>query len=311
MKPVLEVRQLSITFTRYMSGLKQQQLTAVRSLDLAVDAGEITAVIGASGSGKSLLAHAILGILPSNAHAEGTLLYNGQPLNKRRQKALRGKQIVLVPQSVSYLNPLMPVGKQVRSSVEQQRHDALAKQKQAFRSLKLDERVERMYPFELSGGMARRVLLSTAFVTDANLVVADEPTPGMDEADVLGALWHLRQMADHGSAVLLITHDIASALSVADKIVVFYAGTTVEIAVRDDFAGDGQRLRHPYTRALWRALPQNEFEPLKENIPPKSLDNHTGCPFVSRCAMATEQCAVQQPSLKPLRDGMVRCIHAT
>lgn len=317
--PVLEVSQFSITFTRYVNGLHQQQITAARCLDLTVEEGEVTAVIGASGSGKSLLAHAVLGILPRHAHAAGTLLYKGEPLTKRRQQALRGKEIVLVPQSVTYLNPLMQVGKQVRDAAHSKRKVAVAKQRQAFAMFHLDERTERMYPFELSGGMARRVLLSTAVVADAKLIIADEPTPGLGEKEVQEALQYLRLMADNGSAVLLITHDIESALTIADKLVVFYAGTTVEIAGKEDFTGDGEQLRHPYSRALWRALPQNQFQPLDELTLRGKQSNYqlqhsaksmAGCVFASNCPLVTEQCLVQQPQLQALRGGTVRCFHA-
>ena len=117
--PILEVENLSISFQQYEAGFKQKNLKVISSLHVTLEEGEILAVVGASGSGKSLLAHAILGILPSSANVSGTIKYDGEALTNERQKALRGKEIALVPQSVNYLDPLMRVGKQVRTAVKQ------------------------------------------------------------------------------------------------------------------------------------------------------------------------------------------------
>ena len=112
--PVLEIRGLKISFKQYEKGFRQTQLDVIRNLDVAVKPGEIVAIVGSSGSGKSLLAHAVLGILPYNASQGGEILYNGEPLTKKRVEKLRGEEIVLVPQSLSYLDPLMKTGKQIR-----------------------------------------------------------------------------------------------------------------------------------------------------------------------------------------------------
>ena len=113
-EPILEVKHLSITFTQYDAGTRQRQLAVIRDLSLAIGAGQVTAVVGSSGSGKSLLAHGILGILPYNSATEGAILYRGETLTQKRAEALRGREIVLVPQGVTYLDPLMTVGPQVR-----------------------------------------------------------------------------------------------------------------------------------------------------------------------------------------------------
>ena len=306
--PILEVENLSISFKQYTTGLKQKNHTVISSLNVTLEAGEILAVVGASGSGKSLLAHAILGILPSNANMSGTINYDGEELSVDRQTTLRGKEISLVPQSVNYLDPLMRVGNQVRTSVNQ--GDAVAAQREVFERYRLGQDVENMYPFQLSGGMARRTLLSTAMVSGAKVIIADEPTPGLDPVVIKEALNNFREFADNGCAVMLITHDINSALTIADKIAVFYAGTTVEVAPVENFAGDGEALRHPYSRALWRALPQNEFIPMPGSQPhPSALP--PGCLFEPRCEKATLECRQAQPEIRKLRSGMVRCIHAT
>lgn len=306
--PVLEVQDLSIAFIQYTKGLHQRVLQVITNLDVAINQGEILAVVGSSGSGKSLLAHAILGILPRNARVSGKIHYSGRELTPDLQDALRGKKISLIPQSVGYLDPLMRVGAQVRSSVFKQ--DARKIQREAFKQYDLGPQVEKQYPFQLSGGMARRVLVATAVVSGAELLIADEPTPGLHPELVHEALNHLRELADEGRAVMLITHDIETALSVADKIAVFYAGATVEIAPVADFAGEGRNLRHPYTKALWQALPQNGFLPIPGFQPtPNSLPE--GCLFEPRCSWKTSLCRRERPSSRILRGGMVRCIYAT
>ncbi|MGG0892694.1 ABC transporter ATP-binding protein [Cytobacillus horneckiae] len=305
---ILEVNDLSITFKQYTNGLKKKYIKVISSLNISVEAGEILAVVGASGSGKSLLAHAILGILPSNAKVSGTIKFNGETLTSARQAALRGREIALVPQSVNYLDPLMRVGKQVRTSVKKGNEAKV--QREVFERYRLKPDVDKMYPFQLSGGMARRTLLSTAMVSGARVIIADEPTPGLDPAVINEALNHFRDVADNGNAVMLITHDIESALKIADKIAVLYTGSTVEVAPANNFTGNGEKLRHPYSKGLWRALPQNEFIPIPGSQPhPSALPS--GCLFEPRCVKATLECTKAQPVMRELRNGIVRCIHAT
>jgi peptide/nickel transport system ATP-binding protein len=305
---ILEVENLSISFNQYTSRWKQKDLNVITNLNVTLEEGKVLAVVGASGSGKSLLAHAVLGILPENAKVSGNMNYHGEPLTIEKQRDIRGKEIALVPQSVTYLDPLMTVGKQVRTSVET--GDPVQAQRSVFKRYRLQSEVERMYPFELSGGMARRILLSTAMVSQAKVIIADEPTPGLDPMVVKEALDNLKEFADKGCAVMLITHDIESALQIADKIAVFYAGTTVEVADAVDFSGKGEALRHPYSKALWQALPQNDFTPIPGSQPhPDSLPS--GCLFEPRCEFATAECTNKQPDMRNLREGQVRCIHAT
>lgn len=306
--PILEVENLSISFQQYEASFKQKNLKVISSLHVTLEEGEILAVVGASGSGKSLLAHAILGILPSSARVSGTIRFGGEALSNEKQRALRGKEVALVPQSVNYLDPLMHVGKQVRTAV--QHGDDVVAQREVFERYQLGQNVEALYPFQLSGGMARRALLSTAIVSGARVIIADEPTPGLDPVVIKEALNNLRELADNGCGVMLITHDIESALTIADKIAVFYAGTTVEVAPVEDFAGNGEALRHPYSKALWRALPQNEFIPIPGSQPhPSALPQ--GCLFEPRCEKATSNCGKTQPEMRQLRNGLVRCIDAT
>lgn len=302
---VLSVQHLSVTFTQYGRGLEQVLLPVITDLSLTVRAGEMVAVVGSSGSGKSLLAHAVLGLLPYNAFVGGEIAYQGEPLTPKRRKALLGKDIVLVPQSVSYLDPLMKAGPQVRKG----KKDPKSKEKSrlVLERYGLGPETENLYPFELSGGMTRRVLISTAVMEQPKLVIADEPTPGLHIEAARRVLSHFREIAEQGAGVLLITHDLELAAETADRIVVFYAGTNVEEAVASDFEAE-EKLRHPYTKALFRAMPQHGFASVP-GVQPYVKDMPEGCPYSPRCLLADEGCRGEIPSRK-LRGGAVRCLKA-
>ena len=308
-EPILSVKDLGISFSQYTKGLRRRELEVITNLDIDLYEGEILAVVGSSGSGKSLLAHAILGILPDNATTEGNIIYKGKTLTLKDKEKLRGREIVFIPQSVNFLDPLMKVSKQVKISIEN-KEEANKRQRDIFNKYGLDKKVDNLYPFELSGGMARKVLLSTALVSDCKVIIADEPTPGLDEKSLNEALKDFRNIADSGCAILMITHDIEAALKIADKIAVFYAGTTLEIANVNDFKGDGKNLRHPYSKALFNALPQNGFKPIKGSQPmPNELPK--GCLFQDRCECISEKCRLIRPNARMVRDGMGRCLNAT
>lgn len=308
-EPILSVKDLGISFSQYTKGLRRRELEVITNLDIDLYEGEILAVVGSSGSGKSLLAHAILGILPDNATTEGNIIYKGKSLSLKDKEKLRGREIVFIPQSVNFLDPLMKVSKQVKISIEN-KEKANKRQRDIFNKYGLDKKVDNLYPFELSGGMARKVLLSTALVSDCKVIIADEPTPGLDEKSLNEALKDFRNIADSGCAILMITHDIEAALKIADKIAVFYAGTTLEIANVNDFKGDDKNLRHPYSKALFNALPQNGFKPIKGSQPmPNELPK--GCLFQDRCECISEKCRLIRPNARMVREGMVRCLNAT
>lgn len=308
-EPILKVKDLGVSFSQYTKGLRRRDLKVITNLDVELYEGEILAVVGSSGSGKSLLAHAILGILPNNATTEGSIIYNGKELSQVDKERLRGEEIVLIPQSVNYLDPLMNVSKQVKISIKDKKNSNKI-QRKIFDKYGLDKKVDNYYPFQLSGGMARKVLLSTALVSDTKVIIADEPTPGLDEKSLNEALEDFREIANSGCAVLMITHDIEAALKIADKIAIFYAGTTLEIANVKDFENKGENLRHPYTKALYEALPQNGFKPIRGNQPlPNELPK--GCLFYDRCDKASSDCKMIRPNSKEVRNGMVRCLYAT
>lgn len=307
---LLDVQNLSVSFRMYENGLEQKELKVISDLSVSVDRGEILAIAGSSGSGKSLLAHAVLGILPKNAAVQGTMLYDGEKMTPEYQERLRGKQIALVPQSVTYLDPLMRVENQVLGAGGKKSKEKRSALKNVFGRLQLDSQAGRMYPYQLSGGMARRVLVSTAVLSNAELIIADEPTPGMQTQQAIETLKIFRELADEGKGILLITHDIDLALNFADKIAVFYAGTTLELTPSKDFLAGEDFLRHPYSKALWRAMPQNGFLPL-EGTQPYAESLPEGCLFSPRCAMCDARCRNGIPEMRELRGGFVRCFNAT
>ncbi len=301
--PLLKVENLSISFRQYTKAFQQTALIVVRALDLSINPGEMVAIVGSSGSGKSLLAHAILGILPYNASMAGRLYYDDKPLDKKRVETLRGKEIVLVPQGITYLDPLMKAGRQIHNG--QRGKAAHQKTLSILSRYGLDEKTAERYPFELSGGMARRVLISSAVYSEPRLVIADEPTPGLHIQAARRVLGHFREMAEKDAGVLLITHDLELARQTCDRIVVFYAGYTIEEALARDF-DQVETLRHPYTRALWQAMPQNRFS-AEDGRQPAAHINPEGCIYAPRCKDASDLCRQSIP-YQPLRGGYVRCI---
>ncbi len=304
---LLEIHNLSVSFRMYGHGFEQTDLQVISDIYLTIYPGEVVAVAGSSGSGKSLLASAILGILPSNATVRGHIHYKGQELTPERQRELRGNEIAFVPQSIAYLDPLMKIGVQADGH---KKPYPTEKRIRIFKRFSLPDKTGQLYPFQLSGGMARRVLVSTALITDAQLIIADEPTPGMSLNQAMEALRMFREMADEGKAVILITHDIDLAVEFADRVAVFYAGTTVETASASDFKNGSGSLRHPYSKALWRALPQNGFQPI-EGFQPYADSLPKGCLFAPRCPYRTAECENAVPDVKEVRGGEVRCYHAT
>ncbi|MFF2481955.1 ABC transporter ATP-binding protein [Paenibacillus sp. NPDC058071] len=309
--PLLHIENLTLSFYRQKGLFKRQAVKVLHGVDLAVKAGEIAAVVGSSGSGKSLLAHAVMGLLPEEAEWSGRIHYDGAPLDRKRLQQLRGKEMAFVPQSVNYLDPLMRAGKQVRTAVAAaESKQAEEMQRKAFERSGLPAEASRLYPHQLSGGMARRVLALGAIVSGARLIIADEPTPGLDEVSLAEIANQFRELADAGCAVLFITHDIQLALRIADRVAVLYAGHVVEHAAVGDFAGDGHLLRHPYTRALWRALPENGFVPVP-GLQPRPDALPSGCLYAPRCGEASDACMTERPVMRAVRGGATRCCHAT
>lgn len=299
---ILKVEHLSVSFIQYERGWRRRRVEGIRDMSLEVGAGELVAVVGSSGSGKSLLAHAVMGLLPYNASWSGNISYRGEPLTEKRLNKLRGNEIVLVPQSVSYLDPLMKAGEQVRKGKKDV--ESRKRCREVLGRYGLGEETETLYPSQLSGGMTRRILISTAVQESPGLVIADEPTPGLHQEAARRVMGHFREIADEGAGVLVITHDLELAIETADRIVVFYAGMNLEEAQASDFSEES-RLRHPYSRALYRAMPRNGFAS-QPGAQPYGNEFPQGCPYGPRCALYGEQCRGQVP-YRSHKGGMVRC----
>lgn len=254
--PLLKVEKFSVKFKMYERGLRQKLSVAVRDLNLELNKGEILAIVGSSGSGKSLLAHGIMDILPSNAVIGGEISIKGEKITPKLMDEKRGKEIVIVPQSVSYLDPLMKIREQVFETSDRTDYDEM------FAKFGLSKEDSDKLPFQLSGGMARRALVMTAAVSNAELIIADEPTPGLNPKLAHEILAMFKEMANNGKGVLLITHDIDLVCEIADRIAIFHDGTILETTDVKNFIEGGDKLKHPYCKALWNALPQNNFAPL-------------------------------------------------
>ena len=243
---ILEIENLSVVFHQYAKRTKKQELPVISNLNVSVHEGEIVAVVGSSGSGKSLLAHAILGLLPSNAEVKGRFDFLEEPLTEERMKAVRGNEIALVPQSVNYLDPLMKVGKQVQGT-ERSKH-VLKRQRELFLSYGLQEETEDLYPFECSGGMSRRILLSTALMGNTRLLIADEPTTALDvtiQASILKLLKELQETL--GITVLFIANNMSLVSAFCDRIGILHEGRIIE-------EGETERIIHAPEQAYTRML---------------------------------------------------------
>ena len=252
---ILEVKNLNIGFNMYDKLLNQKLHQMVFDLNVTIKKGEILAIAGSSGSGKSLMAHAILGILPKNTVVSAEIKFKNEIVDEDRLSQLRGKEITFVPQSIAYLDPLMTIEDQLmRKDINKQDFfkvmDTLG-----FTKADLGK-----YPFQLSGGMARRVLIANTILSKADLIIADEPTPGLSLDLAIEVLNHFRNMANNGKGILLISHDIDLVCNIADRMSIFYGGHILETLNTKDFLKGEKYIRHPLTKAFWKALPQNDFE---------------------------------------------------
>ncbi|MGK5627275.1 ABC transporter ATP-binding protein [Streptomyces sp. URMC 123] len=302
--PVLSVRDLSVRFR--MRGGRHVAAVSGATFDLAP--GECLALVGESGCGKSVLASALLGLLPGNAQTAGTALLGDVDVLRADERTLartvRGRRIGLVPQSPSaHLTPVRTVRSQLEETVREltglrgrralREAAEAAADRAAFPAGHLDR-----YPHELSGGLAQRAATALALIGDAPLLLADEPTTGLDRDLVDRTVDELRRHADEGRALLMITHDLAAAERIADRVAVMYAGRIVEIAPAARFFGRPGP-RHPYAHGLLQALPSRAFTAIP-GMPPELGDLPGGCAFAARCAGAAEDCAV----LPALVDGV-------
>ncbi|WP_078591971.1 ABC transporter ATP-binding protein [Streptomyces megasporus] len=291
-------------------------VAAVTDVSFDVAAGECLALVGESGCGKSVLTSALLGLLPGNAQVRGSALLDGLDLIAADEATLartvRGRRVALIPQSpAAHLTPVRTVRSQLEETVREltgaRGHQARAAaervaERAAFPADHLDH-----HPHELSGGLAQRAAIALALVGDAPLLIADEPTTGLDRDLVDRTVDELRRHVDDGHGLLVITHDLAAAERVADRIAVMYAGRVVELADADDFFGSPGP-RHPYSRGLLDALPERAFTPIP-GMPPELDALPDGCAFAPRCPRADAACAAV-PALTGASGRAVACHHA-
>ncbi|MEU4484784.1 ABC transporter ATP-binding protein [Streptomyces purpurascens] len=295
-----------------------RRVAAVTDARFDVAAGECLALIGESGCGKSVLASALLGLLPGNAQTAGAAHLGDLDLlgadERTLARTVRGRLVGLVPQSpAAHLTPVRTVRSQLEETVAEltatRGRAALraaaeaAAERSAFPADHLDR-----HPHQLSGGLAQRAATALALVGDAPLLLADEPTTGLDRDLVDRTVDELRRHVDEageaggsGRGLLMITHDLAAAERIADRVAVMYAGRIVELAAAEDFFGSPGP-RHPYSRGLLQALPGRAFTPIP-GMPPELGDLPDGCAFAARCDRATGTCAAAPPP------GTVACHH--
>lgn len=254
MTPLLEISNLSIGFIQYYENTKQRIIHPVLNLNLDIYPAEIVAIVGASGSGKSLLAHAVLDVLPVNSIVNYKMKYKGEKIESKDLRKLRGKQFRFIPQSVQFLDPTRTVGRQIQICKEDMTREEAECCLELF---SLDKSVYDDYPHELSGGMLRRVLFATCYGKDTELIIADEPTPGIHPEALEEILNQLRVFKNQGISVIFITHDMESALEVADRVAVFKDGKVVSVHTPAEIL-ENKNLDE-YTKRLWDAQPVNEF----------------------------------------------------
>lgn len=292
------------------------------SVSWEIDRGETLVILGESGSGKSVTAQAIAGILPDPAKVtSGTVHFDGRSVldDRRFQQSLRGKRIGVVFQNpLTGLNPGMTVGKQITEMFRV--HSDLGKREAWERAVDLlrlvqipdpKDRVTR-YPHELSGGMRQRVMIAIALSQDPELLIADEPTTALDatvQAQVIQMLQRIQQ--ELGTAIVLITHDIGVASAMATNVVVMYAGRVVEQGDAFDVL---RSPRHPYTQGLLSSVPTVEGRAELRAIrgaPPRLHQLAPGCAFAPRCDFATDACDRGVPPLETVADRtLVACLRA-
>lgn len=255
MNALLEIKSLSISFKQYQQNTKQNFITPVKDLNIDIKKSEIIAIVGASGSGKSLLAHAILGVLPSNSKVEGFIKYKEKILGISDIEKLRGNQIRYIPQSVKYLDPTMKVGKQLKINLKNKTKEEIIEILEKF---SLSKEIYDYYPHQLSGGMLRRILFSTCLTEKTELIIADEPTPGVNPEILEELLESFLDLKKRGISVIFITHDMKAALKVADRVATFKDGRVIDVSYPKDILNNTDNL-NKYVRKLWNSQPSNKF----------------------------------------------------
>jgi len=317
--PLLQVKHLKVEFFG-----RRGTLTAIDDVSFHIKAGEVLGVVGESGAGKSLTGAAIIGLLePPGRITAGEIVLEGRRIDNLGQEAMRGirgRQIGTIFQDpLTSLNPLYRVGDQLVETIRT--HLAMTHAAARRRAIALLQEVgipsaaERIdsYPHQFSGGMRQRVVIALALCAEPRLIIADEPTTALDvsiQAQIITLLKRLCR--EHGTAVMLITHDMGVIAETADRVAVMYAGRMVEVgAVRQVVS----HALHPYTRGLMGAIPTigADAERLTQidGSMPRLTAIPPGCPFNPRCPEVFDRCRQERPDLMPVGDAEVACwLHA-
>lgn len=319
---ILKVSELRVEF-----GTENGRIIAVKDVSFDLQRGEILALVGESGCGKSTVAMSIPRLLgDSNVTIGGTISLNGTELTalpERQMQEVRGKDISVVFQEpMTSLNPAFTVGRQISEVIL--RHQKLSKSAAKARSAELLELVgipdaERRlgsFPHELSGGMRQRVMIAIAVACDPQVLIADEPTTALDVTVQAGILDIFRRLRDTlGTSIVLITHDLGVVADVADRVAIMYAGRVVELCAADEVFSNPT---HPYTRGLLSALParavlrdgRRRLQDIPGFVPPPTSDPDE-CQFAPRCPLATHECFTSRPTLEVVAIGHdVSCFRA-
>lgn len=301
---LLDVKELKITFQTPDGGI-----TAVNNLNFSLAQGETLGIVGESGSGKSQTAFALMGLLANNGLIEGSALFEGQNIlsfNEQEFNRIRSEKIAMIFQDpMTSLNPYMKIGKQLMEVLllhkGMSKADAFATSLKMLDAVKMPEARKRMnmYPHELSGGMRQRVMIAMALLCQPKLLIADEPTTALDvtvQAQILALLNELK--SEFNTSIIMITHDLGVVAGLCDKVLVMYAGRTMEYGPTESLF---YRPSHPYTQGLLSAVPRlDEESHVLTTIPgnpPNLLNLPTGCPFQQRCIHASEKCFDEEPAL--------------
>ena len=303
---LLEVSDLTVAFPT-----ETERVAAVRGMNFHVDAGEVVALVGESGAGKSASAMAVVGLLPEYAEVSGSVRLHGDELlglSDQRMSRVRGKAIGTVFQDpMSALTPVYTIGDQIAEAIEVHNKETSRKaaRTRAIELLELvgiaqPERRARAFPHELSGGERQRVVIATAIANDPDLLICDEPTTALDvtvQAQILDVLKTARAVT--GAGVLIITHDLGVVAEFADRALVMYAGRAVEVASVGQLYRDR---RMPYTAGLLGSVPRLDapqgarLVPIP-GAPPSLAALPPGCPFAPRCPLAIDECRAAEPEL--------------
>jgi oligopeptide/dipeptide ABC transporter ATP-binding protein len=292
---VLEVKNLNLGFETEC-GFRQ----ALFDVSFALEAGKTHALVGESGCGKTISAMSVLRLLPKTARITGgDIIFDNEnlfALTEKQMQDIRGAQIALIPQDpMTSLNPLYTIGNQLVEviKIHQDKAGAAVKAAAALETVQIPAERMKSYPHEFSGGMKQRAIIAMALACNAKILIADEPTTALDvtiQAQIMNLLNEIKETT--GTAVLLITHDLALVGENADFVSVMYAGRVVESAPAREFFREP---RHPYSQALLRSLPGAGKMETIPGQPPSIRQEITGCRFHPRCAHCMEICTQEIP----------------